>query len=462
MGHGVTLSRRPSPTAARLFLRPGEPVPRVAASAPRPSLAFEAMLYLAHGVGRVFQSPLPLWLYLFGAAATVLASFAVRARVRHLPPERPPRKVAGDRAARALAAALRAGGIAGLLLTFVVAVLLPEPGLSPAPLLFWVGLVLGTMALSCVVAGVWDAADPWAAVEVLLVATPHESGRTLEPPVFVGPLLLYGLLWFELVSGVGFQPAAIVAVLLAYGLASLSLRGPLGDRWRLCNPLSVLFGFASDIAPLELGRTGIYLRARRSRLPMHPSLFASLFVLLAGTTFDNLRETVGWFEALSATRLADAPRLLVESVVLAVLVVPFAGTFTAAVWAARRALADRRPLDELNRLFAWSLVPIAVAYILAHNVPLVITGAPALLARLSGGLVGSEALAPSPALVWFLEIVLIVGGHVLGVVTAHGVALALAGPAGRVVAGEIVLTALMCAFTIVTLWLLAQPLVAGD
>jgi hypothetical protein len=194
---------------------------------------------------------------------------------------------------------------------------------------------------------------------------------------------------------------------------------------------------------------------------MHPSLFASLFVLLAGTTLDNLRETVGWSEALAATGVAEGPRVLVESIVLALLVVPFAALFSAAVWSARRALGDRRPIGELNRLFAWSLVPIAVAYILAHNAPLAITGAPTLLAQLSGGLVGSESLAPSPGFVWSLEIVLIVGGHVLGVATAHRVALALARPGGRVVTGEAVLTVLMCAFTVVTLWLLAQPLVAG-
>jgi hypothetical protein len=113
-------------------------------------------------------------------------------------------------------------------------------------------------------------------------------------------------------------------------------------------------------------------------------------------------------------------------------------------------------------VFAWSLVPIGVAYILAHNAPLVITGVPALAAQLSGGLVGSDSLAPSPALVWFLEIVLIVGGHVAAVGTAHRAALAAAGPASRVTSSEVALTALMCAFTIATLWLLAQPLVVQE
>lgn len=32
---------------------------------------------MAHGVGRVYESPLPVWLYLVGAAASVLISLAV-------------------------------------------------------------------------------------------------------------------------------------------------------------------------------------------------------------------------------------------------------------------------------------------------------------------------------------------------------------------------------------------------
>jgi hypothetical protein len=394
----------------------------------------------------------------------VLASFVIRARGARPIPERSHRRIAGARVARTTSACLRIGGLAGLVLTMVAAVLLPSAGFSPAPLLFWVGLVLGTMSLSCLVGDVWQAADPWAAIEDILGAPQSGIAWRIDAPAFLGPLLVYALFWFELVSGVGFQPAAIVAVLLAYAIASLSFRAPLGPQWRLCDPLSVMFGFASCIAPFVLTDTGIYRRGRPgpldARRPMHPTLFASLFVLLAGTTLDNLRETVGWFSLLSRTGLVDAPRVLVESIVLAALVVPFGALFAGATWAARRELADERPLGELARLFSWSLVPIGVAYILAHNAPLVITGAPALLAQLSGGVVGSESLAPSPALVWFLEIILIVGGHVLAVGVAHRAALAAAGPRSRVVSSEVALTVLMCTYTIATLWLLSQPLVS--
>ena len=66
---------------------------------------------------------------------------------------------------------------------------------------------------------------------------------------------------------------------------------------------------------------------------------------------------------------------------------------------------------------------------------------------------------PSPQLVWFLEIVLIVGGHIIGVLAAHRIALRLAPSHGAAVKSHTVLTLLMSAFTIVTLYLLSLPLV---
>jgi hypothetical protein len=67
---------------------------------------------------------------------------------------------------------------------------------------------------------------------------------------------------------------------------------------------------------------------------------------------------------------------------------------------------------------------------------------------------------PSPRMVWFGEIVLIVGGHILGVLTAHRTALRLGETRSRVVRSQYALMVLMTMYTVATLWLLAQPLVA--
>ena len=124
---------------------------------------------------------------------------------------------------------------------------------------------------------------------------------------------------------------------------------------------------------------------------------------------------------------------------------------------------------EAGRSYGWSLVPIGVAYVIAHNVPLLITGIPQLIRTLSDpfeygwNLFGTVDLwsgfAPSPQLVWYLEIALIVGGHVLGVLAAHRTAVRVAGDHATAVRSQYALTALMSVYTIATLWLLAQPLV---
>jgi hypothetical protein len=126
-------------------------------------------------------------------------------------------------------------------------------------------------------------------------------------------------------------------------------------------------------------------------------------------------------------------------------------------------------LLDAARAFGWSLVPIGIAYVLAHNAPLLITGVPQLVRALSDpfeygwNLFGTGDLwsgfSASPQLVWYLEIALIVGGHVLGVLTAHRTAVRVAGSHAAAVRSQYALTALMSVYTIATLWLLAQPLV---
>jgi hypothetical protein len=128
-------------------------------------------------------------------------------------------------------------------------------------------------------------------------------------------------------------------------------------------------------------------------------------------------------------------------------------------------------LGDLARRLGWSLIPIGVAYVLAHNASLVILGGPQLAARISDpfqkgwNVLGTahiaESFVPSAKLVWFLEIVLIVGGHILGVVAAHRTAVRLADSHADAVKSELPLTLMMAVFTITTLWLLAQPLVVA-
>ena len=425
-------------------------------------------LLLAHGVGRVYESPIPAYLYALGAGLTVLVSFVLRALARNRAPVERDRVVAGPGAARVLRGVLKVAGLAGLALALAGAVLVNDAGLTIAPLLFWVALIVGTTTLCVLLGGAWEAADPWATLEGYYRL--EDSDREpWTPPWWLGPVLVYALFWFELVSGVGFDPAGVLGALVVYSVLVFSLRHRLGPAWRLVDPLSILFGFASATSPLELRDDGVHYRGLGGvdrPDPMPRALFASVFVLLASTTLDNVTETVGWSSFVTSTGLDALPRELVESLALVAFAVAFLAPFLGALAAGARRAGS---LYDTGRSYGWSLVPIAVAYVLAHNAPLLMTGIPRLLRTLSApfergwNLLGTgnlwETFSPSPQLVWYLEIALIVGGHVLGVLAAHRIAVRVAGDHSAAVRSQYALTALMSVYTIATLWLLAQPLV---
>lgn len=433
---------------------------------------------LAHGVGRVFQSPLPLWLYLAGAGATVAASFLLRALVRDGGSNRQARRIAGQTFSIVTTRLLAFAGVTLLVVTVAAGVVEGDSSFGLAPLLFWVGLVVGTTAVGTVLAGTWQRSDPWTTLERSYRTDDDDDGSLSGPQRvtsmwWLTPASIYLLFWFELVSGVGFESFFIVAALLAYTLLVVSFKARSGAAWDLVDPFSILFGFAERVAPLELRDDGLYYRGWTQALdedrPMPRGPYAALFVLLASTTLDNVRETVGWTEFRAGAGLAGVNDMLVDSVALALFSLLFLIPFLAAVWASRRFAGARVSFDAMARRFGWSLVPIGIAYVLAHNAPLVLTGLPQIVRGLSDplgqgwnllGTAGAlRGFFPSPALVWAIEIILIVGGHILGVLAAHRTAVRLGRSHRAAVKSQYALIALMSIFTITTLWLLSQPLV---
>ena len=415
---------------------------------------------------------MPVWLYGVGAALTVLLSFVLRAVVRTDPKQRQPRVLWGPRGAGIAIAILRFAGLAGLFLALLAGILVRDRGLSLAPLLFWVAGIVCVTVLNAVVSGAWAAVNPWATIERFYrLDDPTPTGT---PPWWVGPIALYALFWFELVSGSGFEAMAVVLVLVLYSLFVFSFRARWGTAWHESDPLSILFGFAGRCAPLELDEHGLRFRGWVNRLDrdqvMSKAAFASVFVLLGATTLDNVRETTNWHSFLASARVDDVSPYIVDSTALAAFALLFLLPYAFAMWVAAASIPALSSVRAAMRRFAWSLIPIGIAYLIAHNAPLLMTGTPRLLEYLSdpfdkgwnlfGTASAFHGYLPSPQLVWFIEIALIIGGHVLAVLAAHRIAIRIAGSHGGAVKSQIALTVLMCLFTVTTLVLLGQPLVA--
>lgn len=422
------------------------------------------MSNLAHGVGRVYESPIPISLYLAGAATTVIASFVIQA---FRPGDRPRRPRVGG--SERIGAAVLSGVRIYLLVVFGLILVLAlvyadQGGLSIPALMFWVAFVITSIVLCCLVGGLWPAASPVETIDKLLRSEDWEaSGRRV--PVWLPPFLIYLLFWFELVSGRGFDSVWILGFVLAYLVYVISVKPVFGRDLPNAEPFGILLGFAQRVAPFRIEDGRLAYRGFVDGLdddePMPTGLFAALFVLLASTTLDNLRETSQWFDLLHAVGLDSASDLLVESVALIALTIPFALPFFLAVSTSPRGPNRERDLMTVAQRFGWSLIPIGIAYVLAHNITLLIVGFPSLVNQLTEnfGMRPFGGYTPSPALAWTLEIGLIVGGHILGVVAAQRAAVRLAGSHRAALRSHAALTVLMSLYTVSTLWLLSLPLV---
>src|SRR5262249_1648786 len=142
----------------------------------------------------------------------------------------------------------------------------------------------------------------------------------------------------------------------------------------------------------------------------------------------------------------------------------------------RFAPAARGRVDELRasavaREFVLTLVPIAVAYHLSHYFSLLLTAGQFVIPLASDpfgfgwNLFGTakhsvDLGVVSPYFFWYSAVVMIVTGHVIAVLLAHHVALRLFRDRRAALLSQIPMVVLMVAYTTLSLWILAQPILS--
>jgi hypothetical protein len=495
--------------------RPGARVATALAAAVL--LALTPGLASGHALGSSFPLPVPLWLYLAGAAVAVGASFVV-AVVVVKPPSDPPRyptRPLAPGVARIGGLALRLLGLAwwyGAILTgFLIG------GITYLPaVLFWVGIWVGIPMAAALLGNPWPALSPFRttydAVDALVRWL--AGGRRLDLGIRIPNLgrspavtILFVFIVLELVWPDRLNPISLAAVLLAYTIGTLAgmvafgsvtwLRsfeifeilngwfGRVGPAGRRTVSADLCAGCTDDcrpehcvdcaecVAARDGGDQVVDLRWWITGLTERTAggWWDAGFILLAlaGVTFDGLQETALGAQILSAlfTPLsilfgALAASYLAPMLMLAGLFALFVAAFAAAVWLTRR-LAGRgegheRDLGRLAGLYGPTLLPIAAGYLIAHYLTFVIQG----LVWLPQLIVDPLALAPvidwiPTAFIWYLSVGAIVGGHVAAVVLAHR--LALREQASRPILAGLPLVVLMIGYTILSLWIIAQPIV---
>jgi len=116
------------------------------------------------------------------------------------------------------------------------------------------------------------------------------------------------------------------------------------------------------------------------------------------------------------------------------------------------------------RAFAPTVLPIAAAYDVAHNYPYVIRSTARILELSANSLgFGVQSLEPlgwlSIPVFWGSQVFLIVVGHVIAVVAAHTVAVERYRSLTAARRGHLPLLVLMIGYTVLSLWIISQPVV---
>jgi hypothetical protein len=400
----------------------------------------------AHGFGGRLDLPVPISLFVYGAAAVVVVSFVAlgvlwkeprlegEVRGRPLPPF-----LQAVFRSRIVELALRAVSVLFFALVLSAAIAGRDHGLfNIAPvtvfILFWVGLAFAHALLG----DWWATLSPWDSIARFLGI--GEEPRRPYPVawgVWPAALGILGFVALELVVPDRDSPRVLAWAIGTYSAITFAGMFVFGrDTWnRRGEAFSVWFGLLSRLAPL--GRDDqqrVVLRPFLAGLPSlrpRPGLVAMAMIAIGSTTFDGFTGTTlwaGWIRGLSpaAEVLAHATGLL-ATIILATLVYALSMMAAAAVAGV--------PWHPLSVKFVHSLIPIAFAYVAAHYFSLLLLEGQYVIPLASDpfglgwNLFGSVGYAINYGLlsanaIWYFQVGVIVLGHVAGVALAHDRALA--------------------------------------
>lgn len=442
---------------------------------------------LGHAAPVQYKFPLPIWLYVCAGGAAVLLSAPAAALAVSEGPAR-------ERRSRPISLRLGRLGLAIATLLFLWAL---AGGLfargdeaadffeNPMTVLTWVDFWVGLGLVSFLVGYVWDFVSPLnAAARALDRALARSNVQPLRYPARLGQWPAVGLLlvwtWMELIWDRAKDPRTLAVIVLAYWIATLVGSALFGAATWLGNVelFTVLSRAFARFGVIELDPPNpddwlaapreervVRLRPYGAGLRTDPPLPAGggAFVLttLATVVFD------GWSQT---DRFGELQRWFYERWSFLARHVDVLQTLSMLAVVALFVLAYLVVARGHAREVAPTLVPIAAVYFAAHYFAYLLIAGQYTLGVLVDpfaqgwnpwGLGEYEiwkGIAPA-ALTWWVQVLLIVWGHVAAVFAAHRLAARRVSP-GRALLAQAPLVLLMVGYTVAGLWVLAQQIKA--
>ena len=392
----------------------------------------------------------------------------------------------------------------------------------------WVIWWVGMMFVNTFIGDLWALVNPWSVIfggaeriagllkpgARLSLERPYPEGLAIWPAL----ALYLAFAWIELISGEGEAPRTLGALIIGYSLLTWSGMVVFGRRTWLTHgeAFAVVFSTFARFAPVAFRVSGLGNSTRcvhgvevaegecigcaacfetapvparalvlrlpgtglLVRTPVSVSTAAMVLTLLATVTFDGFLATPAWtaiheqITALAKARPGIEAVLNYHTATTALLLV-FPVVFAAAFLACCRAtaaLGGGAATAAVAGHFVLTLLPIAIAYHLAHYLTSLLLGGQHIIPAISDpfgfgwDLFGTASYKPDIGLIgakfaWYTAVIAIVTGHVIAVHLAHRTALRLFRERRRVLASQFPMLALMVAYTMLSLWIIAQPAV---
>ncbi len=462
---------------------------------------------LAHSFGRLYNLPVPFWMYLYGAAAALAISFVLIGyfvTVGSAITTKPSRDLCDAGWVRLLRRwrvlpILKALSLLGLLMCLLTGFLGSDnPYFNFSMTFFWIVFVLGFTYLTACIGDLYTSINPLKLIAAMLdrVWTGFSHGRYRYPAALgYWPALLFYMAFISIELFAHTKPFSLATILLGYSVLNLAGVWLVGSAvwFRYCEFFSVFLNLIARMAPLDYAPGRLRLRMPFMGLleTRAESYALLLFVLfsLSSTAFDGLRETLPWVQLFWADKLNIlTPMLGKPPVYFYVMLRPIYTVYEMAClilspflylavylvfialakWVTRSSLT----LRELALRFGFSLLPIALVYNITHYYTLILTQGTKIIAIVSDpfgmgwNLFGTAHMFRGPILpdmgvVWHTQVGLIVFGHIVSVYLAHVEALRTFETPRKAMLSQLPMLGLMMVFTASGLWILAQPITNG-
>ena len=279
---------------------------------------------------------------------------------------------------------------------------------------------------------------------------------------------------------VGLEPHAAGVAACAYTGYTLAMMALFGtEAWCARGEIfSVYFGMFSQLAPFGL-KDGQIGRRRPLAAATHwattvPGSTAVVIASIASTSFDGaedgayksgLEHLEKWISEIGIGPLATIR--IADTLFMAATVLAVAGVYLLGV-KGMRSVPGAPPFKELQRGFAHTLIPIALAYLVAHYFSLFVYQEQAQFTYLLSDPLGTSTTdlfgtaeygidfsALSPNVIWYVQVAALIAGHVLGLTLAHDKALVYWRDPRRASRSQYWMLAVMVAFTCFGLYLLS-------